>query len=256
MNAFVTPIMWTINVGFLFKKFRQCLIKKKDKINYNQKELNEIFELESMKVSTKYSYIEKTLLLSFLYAPLFPLGLGISLLGFIIGYWLEKYNFSKMYKKPEMLDKIIAEYHTKFFVLIFWAYGVGDLCFLSHEKNYSSIINFFLFHFLIVSPFQSYFYKDFLKFKQSEIYQKKYDDIYVDFFTDYERANPMTNIEGEIRYIDKLEEMHKINKEERDVRKKKIKQINPMKSYLIQQRLSRIQNIQGLNNLLNMNHKS
>ena len=120
MNAFVTPIMWTINVGFLFKKFRQCLIKKKDKINYNQKELNEIFELESMKVSTKYSYIEKTLLLSFLYAPLFPLGLGISLLGFIIGYWLEKYNFSKMYKKPEMLDKIIAEYHTKFFVLIFY----------------------------------------------------------------------------------------------------------------------------------------
>ena len=33
----------------------------------------------------------------------------------------------------------------------------------------------------------------------------------------------MTKIEGEIRYIDKLEEMHKINKEERDVRKKKIK---------------------------------
>ena len=58
-----------------------------------------------MNVAANYSYLVKTLLMSFIFAPIFPLGFGISLIGFVFGYWLEKYNFSKMYKKPEKLDK-------------------------------------------------------------------------------------------------------------------------------------------------------
>ena len=76
--------------------------------------------------------------------------------------------------------------------------------------------------------------------------------MYLDFNTDYERANPMTRIEGEIRYLDELEKKNKINKEEKDKRKKKIKEENPMKFYLRQKRFSRIINIKELNNLLNL----
>ena len=36
--------------------------------------------------------------------------------------------------------------------------------------------------------------------------------MYLEFVTDYERTNPMTRIEGEMRYLDKLEENYKINK--------------------------------------------
>ena len=109
-NSFLTPIMWTINFKFVYKKFKQCIIEQKEKINLNQKELNELYELQSMNVPMKYSYLVKTLYMSFFFAPVFPLGFGISLFGFIFGYWLEKYNFSKMYKKPEKLDRQIAEY--------------------------------------------------------------------------------------------------------------------------------------------------
>ena len=38
--------------------------------------------------------------------------------------------------------------------------------------------------------------------------------MYLLFNTDYERANPMTRIEGEMRYLDILEEKNKINKKE------------------------------------------
>ena len=90
--------------------------------------------------------------------------------------------------------------------------------------------------------------------KESEMHKKTYDDMYIYFVNDYERANPMTRIEGEMRYLDKLEENNKINKKEKDKRKKKIKEENQIKFYLRKQRLSRILNIKELNNLLNLDY--
>jgi hypothetical protein len=96
------------------------------------------------------------------------------------------------------------------------------------------------------------FQKDYFKFNESEIHKKTYDDMYLNFIIDYERANPMTRIEGEMRYLDKLEEKNKITKKEKDKRKKKIKEENQIKTHLRQQRLSRIINIKELNNILTL----
>ena len=52
-----------------------------------------------MEIASKYSYITKTLLMSFLYMPIFPLGVLISLIGFIFGYFIEKFNL-------DMLDRL------------------------------------------------------------------------------------------------------------------------------------------------------
>ena len=177
-----------------------------------------------MNVPVKYSYLIKTLLMSLIFVSIFPLGFCISLLGFIFAYWLEKFNFSKMYKKPEKLDKQISEYYLMFFIIIFLAYGLGYFYFLQENDIY--II------------------------KRLKIKEKNYDDMYLEFVTDYEGTNPMTRIEGEMRYLDKLEENYKINKSEKDKRKKKIKEENQMKFYLKRQRLSKIINIKELNNIL------
>ena len=128
-NSFIIPIMWTINVKFVYKKIKKCIIEKKDKINYNQKELNELYELQSMNIAAKYAYFIKTLLMSFFFSPVFPLGFCISFVGFIFAYWLEKFNFSKMYKKPEKLDKIIADYYIIYLFMIFYAFGTGSFFF-------------------------------------------------------------------------------------------------------------------------------
>ena len=52
--------------------------------------------------------------------------------------------------------------------------------------------------------------KDCLKLKESNVHKKTYDDMYLFFVNDYERANPMTRIEGEMRYLDKLEGKNKL----------------------------------------------
>jgi hypothetical protein len=77
--------MWSINIKFAYKKIKQCIIEQKEKINYNQKELNELYELQSMNIAAKYSYLVRTVLMSFYFASIFPLGFGISSIGLIFG---------------------------------------------------------------------------------------------------------------------------------------------------------------------------
>ena len=213
-----------------------------------------------MNIAAKYSYLVKTILMSFFFSSVFPLGFFISLIGFIFSYWLEKFNFSKMYKKPEKLDKQIAEYYITYFFIFFYAFGIGSFHFLIgdigffdlsfHDTWITTIL--VISNILLFIPFQLCFKKDFLKMRESEIHNKTYDDMYLYFANVYERANPMTRIEGEMRYLDKLEEKNKINKTEKDKRKKRIKEENQIKFYLRKQRLSRILNIKELNNLLNL----
>ena len=240
-NSFLTPIMWALNVKFVYKKLKQFIIEKKEKINYNQKELNELYELQSMNIGVKYSYLVETLLMSFFFSFIFPLGFGISFFGLIFAYWLEKYNFCNMYKKPEKLDKQIAEYYITYFFIIFFDFALGNFYFLM-GSSVSRLDYFFpdklILIFLIISniflfiPFQQCLKKDCLKLKESNVHKKTYDDMYLFFVNDYERANPMTRIEGEMRYLDKLEGKNKINKKEKDKRLKKIKEENQIKSYL------------------------
>ena len=79
-----------------------------------------------MNIAAKYSYLVRTVLMSFYFASIFPLGFGISLIGLIFAYWLEKFNFSKMYKRPEKLDKQIAE----FYILVIFYYSYLFNCVL------------------------------------------------------------------------------------------------------------------------------
>ena len=82
-----------------------------------------------MDISSKYSYIAKTVLMSFFYIPIFPLGIIISFGGFCFFYWFEKYNFAKNYKSPKMINGQIAQFYNNFFIIALFVYGVGDYIF-------------------------------------------------------------------------------------------------------------------------------
>ncbi len=129
-----------------------------------------------MNVSMKYSYIIKTLLMTFFFAPIFPLGFGISFTGFIFGYWIEKYNLSKMYKKPEKLDKQIAEFYVNFFFSIFTFFFQGSFCFLYFDSYKLIFVELLIFLCIfLITHFRKCFYRDYFGFKESEIHKKTYD---------------------------------------------------------------------------------
>ena len=216
VNAIVTPGMWRINIGYYIKKIKIYYITNKEEIDINQKDLNELYEFPPMNVSAKYSYIAKTILMSFFYIPIFPLGIIISFLGFIFAYWIEKYNFANMYKIPEMLNRQITEFYTNYFVLVFFVYGIGDYVFLrdTYENRTWSLVNIIVFGVLIIFPYHQMLTFDYLKFEESQIYEKDYDEKYTEFTNDYERANPMTEKEGKLRFLEAKKAKGEIKEEE------------------------------------------
>ena len=233
VNAIVTPGMWTLNVGYFIKKLKIYYITNKDSIDINQKDLNELYEYPPMNVAAKYSYIAKTILMSFFYIPIFPLGMAISLLGFILGYWLEKFNFANMYKTPEMLNRQIAEFYTNYFVLSFFVYGIGDYVFLkdSYETRTWSLVNIILFGVLIIFPYHQMLTFDYLHFEESDIYEEDYNKKYTDFNIDYERANPMTEKEGKLRFLEAKKAKGEIKEEDFNKEKDEIQNENPIKAF-------------------------
>ena len=136
--------------------------------------------------------------MSFLYMPIFPLSIAISLVGFVFGYFLEKFNFSHMYKRPDILNSKICEFYSNYFSINFFMLAIGDWIFLeeSNKTNILSILNVLIFAGLIIIPYNQIFDIDFIGINESDLNQEKYEDCYFTFFNDYEKTNPMTNKEG------------------------------------------------------------
>ena len=232
-NALLTPLMWTLNFEYLIKKIRQYFIEKKENNNKTQRELNEIYELPSMNIFYKYSYIIKTLLMAFFYLPIFPLGIPISLVGFFLGYYLERFNFTHLYKRPEMLNETICNFYMDYFVVVLFVYGLGDFLFMKNnfKNNNFGYVNLIITSILMIFPKNYIFDYNFVGIKESEINKVKYRDIYFNFYNDYERQNPITKKKGLINYLKKLKENKKISENVYEKAVKNIDKLNVMEMY-------------------------
>ena len=233
-NSFLTPIMWTINFELLKKGFKICLIKRGiNNEKYTQMELNKIYELLDMNLSYKYSYIFKTLLMSFLYMPIFPMSIAISFLGFLFGYFLEKFNFSKMYRRPEMLNSKICEFYSNYFVINFFMLCLGNYIFLrdNNQSNIFCISNFIIFGILIIIPYNQIFVCDFIDIKESTLKTKEYEEYYFQLFNDYERINPMTKKEAIKRFFGNLKKDGSITESDYKLICNNIDKVNLMETY-------------------------
>ena len=140
------------------------------------------------------------------YLPIFPLGALISLLGFILAYFLEKYNFTHKYKRPEMLNEKLGEIHFNFFISVQILYSIGNYIFFNDliKDDYWKIANIIIFCILAIIPYTkpiSYYFNCSSDFK---INSESFNNIYFSFCTDYQRQNPFTKKEGLYFYINKL----------------------------------------------------
>ena len=211
VNAFITPIFWTLRVPYYINKFKIYLLEKRknpDKHHYKtQKELNDLYEYPNMNISYKYAYLVKTTAMTFFYLPIFPIGFIISFLGFVLGYLLELYNFTHFYKRPEMLDESISKAYANNFIIVLFIGGVGDLFFFYEivPSKAMSLVNFILFLVLIFVPYTKFLKCNFIgEKKKSEYFPKPLSEVYLDFYSDYERLNPFTKGEGFKHYLFEL----------------------------------------------------
>ena len=234
-NSFLKPIVWTINIPLILKKIRIFFIERKAQPNLmhykTQKELNDLYEYPDMDIATKYSYITMTLLMSMFYLPIFPFGVPFSLLGLSLAYFLEKYNFTHNYKRPEMLNEKLGEFYLNIFIFIIVSYSFGDY-FFNKDLFTNDIwpnVNIILFGSLSLIPYTkliiSYFNKNFA------VNSTPINDIYFSFYNDYQRQNPFTKKDGLYFYITELKNRGYISKFLYDILVKNIEKINVMEIY-------------------------
>ena len=128
----IYPVYWLIDPMYfmtLFKRWRaekhfnelsnnQVIDKErannKDDVEsklYTQTELNAIFQNPDLELFLKYSYIGKTLLMSFFLYPFFPFAPIFSGLAFIFLYFIEKFKVGTKYRKPEQLNGEISIFY-------------------------------------------------------------------------------------------------------------------------------------------------
>ena len=234
VNAVVSPAMWTFNPGFYIKKWKIWNIESKKnpnmRHNMTQRELNELYEYIDIELAYKYSYIFKTLLMTFFYLPIFPLGIVFSICGLFLGFYLEKFNIGHIYKRPEMMNEAICKFYANFFEVNFLMLSLGDYIFLNNTFtiDYWPIINLTIFFILLVVPYGQYLTFNFIGINQSQIINKKYNDVYFTFYNDYERMNPFTRKIGTINYLKKLKDKDYISEEEFQIQKKNIEKLSFM----------------------------
>ena len=228
VNSIVSPLMWTFNVGFYLNKLIIWKLEtNKTNQEWTQKALNELYEYMDIKLAYKYSYLSKTLLMTFFYLPIFPLGIAISMGGFILGFYLEKFNLGHTYKRPEMMNHIICKFYTNFFVLNFFMLALGDFIFLKdkYRTNYWTYINLFIFLLLLIIPFGPYLKLNLLGINQSNINKETYSQVYFIFYSDYELINPFTIKKGRINYLERLKNLNYLSEHEFQAKKERIEKL-------------------------------
>ena len=234
VNSFVSPLMWTFNINFFFKRWKIWRIENGKNPNMrhymSQRKLNELYEYVDIDLAYKYSYISKTLLMTFFYLPLFPFGIIFSICGLVLGFYLEKFNIGHIYKRPEMMKETIIKFYVSYFEVNFLMLAIGDFIFLRDEynTNYWQFINIIIFIASIIVPYGQYLNYNFIGVNQSQIINKTYKDAYFTFYNDYERMNPFTRKIGTINYLKRLKEIDYISEEEFQNQKKNIEGLNFM----------------------------
>ena len=198
-----------------------------------QKKLNELFEYPDMDLAYKLSYLVKTLSMCFFYFAIFPFGFIISFVGFIFAYWIEKYIFTHLCKRPDMLDEIIQKYYANFFIVVLFIGSIGDYIFLHNafDTNAWTLTNIILFGVLIIVPYTKFINCDFVDSESTGFRYKPLNDIYFTFYTDYQRENPLTKKLGLETYLNALKKEGYLTDNAYNLAMNNIEKLNLMEMY-------------------------
>jgi hypothetical protein len=238
-NSFLSPILWLFNFNYRIRKCKIfcCCIEKKNKknnnelnFNFTQKELNNLYERPQMDISFKYSYINKTLLMTLFYASIFPSGIIISLLGFIFCFFIEKYNLAYLYNKPIKLNEKICLFYCYKFKYGIIIYLLGNILLIDDYFTNKTNVYFFIgiCIFILIFPIKGLFQTQYCTMYHNH---STFNKEFFKYQTDYQRLNPITKTEGILFYLKKLLQNKIINQDNFNLAKKELQSINLMDLY-------------------------
>ena len=261
-NVFLPPVLFYYSPTLVLKilsrgKAKLDLSKKKlENSTYTQRELNKLFENPSINIYYKYSYITNIIFNSAFYLPIFPMGMAIGFLGLVFTY-LSEFCYLGSYKRPEVLNPSLNRFYIGNFKWSMFIFAVGDYIFIGTiSKNLAigmPLIILVVFFLICLIPLQSISF-NFMGVSEGESKNVTYEQNSIYFSNDYEKLNPLTRVEGFIKYFNNLVSKNIISENDCNLILKKIKSIDDIDAYLkVVRNINNYSSSQEQNNILMKN---
>jgi len=203
-NALLSPMLYLISPAGLVRWIqRRQAVGEGSKCMLTQQEANSLMEDLPINMPNLSAGLMKTFLLSLMYAPVLPFGLVIGFVGTLLQYWVNKYMLLRRHCRPVRLSDELDEVMLQFVPLSCGAYAVSTCYFyydLSSALYLPGAIGCCIVLVYLLSPLRT-IVKRLLRKSTPSLASlsettKSYEDSAIDFFTDYDRANPVTTEEG------------------------------------------------------------
>lgn len=217
-NAFLTPIMNLFDPGYFFKLYkRKKALKQGDKSVMTQKEAHQLFEEPEMDLAVKNALLVKTMLLTAFFAPVIPFSLIFAIVGLTFNYWVDKYLLLRRNVLPIALQNELCVNMIENIEWMGLMFGLGNLIFVLGLQNaegvsvYETISKGLVYAILglgfVLSQIPSEALNDkFLPIVDEVTEFNTYDGIRLEFTTDYDLQNPVTNQQAMEEHAKLLEE--------------------------------------------------
>lgn len=162
-------------------------------------------------------------LLTIFYLPLLPIGVLITLCGFILWYLIEKYNTTHFYKIPPKINSTITLGHLESFKIFILIFSISIYIFMKNVFDNSfnySLLSLILFAVLTVIPYSKILEIDLLNYK--ERVDTHYEDEYLNFIENYDSQNPVTKKKAKLKYLDHMKNKNILSDQEYNDFKRRI----------------------------------
>lgn len=211
-NSILTPLMYIADTTYIMKKMKQSSVQKDpSKSGLSQAEANALFEGPQMDISSRYASFMKTIWATGFYGYLIPICIPISIAGLFLGYIADRYLLAHRFTTPIQLGKDIAKamaFYYRFLPVWFMAgtYLFGDYFYSQVSPTgvnaaIPSISLLGLAIALLNCILSIKIYKWCMKKDIDRENGYTYDQVYLTFQTDYDRANPVTQSAAEEKVL-------------------------------------------------------
>lgn len=208
VNAALGPLLYFFSPWYAYKKFKQWWeMRKGARSKLTQQQAHTLFEGPKVDLAARCSYLMKTYLVCMFYGPILPMAYPITMLSFVLEYWVDKFILFNRHVRPDAMGK-----HLDRFIIRFIPIGVVLNCastFIFHYQYNSDalipcIVGIVISFAFLITPwirfqkFQKLLKKTKLIIEEikaatdMEKKDKNYKDYNIDFVDDYDRENPIT----------------------------------------------------------------
>jgi hypothetical protein len=171
-------------------------------------------------MANRFANTANLFLTTIFYTPLIPIAPIIAMLGTFFGYMIDKWMLLRRHKQPEQLSALMPKFFANLLPYFIWLYALSNFLFIGRveneyqieyadtanelndsEANIMPLVMFAIISFYIFFPVRLLINKC-----QSDdsvlLDDTDYNNVFLDFYTDYDRENPVTKKAGTLRMIE------------------------------------------------------